>query len=177
MLRLAPECSPSESAHQIAMLLQAKLSYLTLAGRSHLRCHAYLLSQAKPCSVQTSYLYSESSLSTPTPSSSQHRHLLSQAALCDLAGCCSCWSSATLLFPCPEGRQSIGSSAQAVPTALQAIHACAVKFPDVATAVIHLLMDFLGDTNTASALDVVFFVRCSNLLSCAGYQCSWGALP
>ena len=24
---------------------------------------------------------------------------------------------------------------------------------------IHLLMDFLGDTNTASALDVVFFVR------------------
>ncbi|DBB17526.1 hypothetical protein WJX82_003794 [Trebouxia sp. C0006] len=42
---------------------------------------------------------------------------------------------------------------------VQAIHSCAVKFPDVAGSVIHLLMDFLGDTNTASALDVVFFVR------------------
>jgi coatomer subunit beta len=42
---------------------------------------------------------------------------------------------------------------------VQAIHACAVKFPDVAAAVIHLLMDFLGDSNTASALDVIFFVR------------------
>jgi coatomer subunit beta len=40
-----------------------------------------------------------------------------------------------------------------------AIHSCAVKFPDVAASVIHLLMDFLGDANTASALDVVFFVR------------------
>lgn len=35
----------------------------------------------------------------------------------------------------------------------------AVRFPDVAGSVIQLLMDFLGDTNTASALDVVFFVR------------------
>ena len=35
----------------------------------------------------------------------------------------------------------------------------AVKFPDVAGSVIQLLMDFLGDTNTASALDVIFFVR------------------
>ncbi|KAG1663232.1 hypothetical protein FOA52_004433 [Chlamydomonas sp. UWO 241] len=42
---------------------------------------------------------------------------------------------------------------------VQAIHACAVKFPDVASSVVHLLMDFLGDTNVASALDVVFFVR------------------
>ena len=42
---------------------------------------------------------------------------------------------------------------------VQAIHSCAVKFPDVAGSVIHLLMDFLGDTNTASALDVVLFVR------------------
>lgn len=41
----------------------------------------------------------------------------------------------------------------------QAIHSCAVKFPDIAANVIHLLMDFLGDSNTASALDVVFFVR------------------
>jgi len=42
---------------------------------------------------------------------------------------------------------------------VQAIHSCAVKFPDVAGSVVHLLMDFLGDSNTASALDVVFFVR------------------
>eukprot|EP00798_Chlamydomonas_sp_ICE-L_P027157 gene27157-2393_t len=32
------------------------------------------------------------------------------------------------------------------------------KFPDVASNVVHLLMDFMGD-NSASALDVVFFVR------------------
>jgi len=42
---------------------------------------------------------------------------------------------------------------------VQAIHQCAVKFPDVAANVVHLLMDFLGDSNTASALDVIFFVR------------------
>jgi len=42
---------------------------------------------------------------------------------------------------------------------VQAIHSCAVKFPDVAGNVLHLLMDFLGDANTAAALDVVFFVR------------------
>ena len=40
-----------------------------------------------------------------------------------------------------------------------AIHACAVKFPDVASSVVHLLMDFLGDASTSAALDVVFFVR------------------
>ncbi len=34
-----------------------------------------------------------------------------------------------------------------------------MKFPDVAGSVIQLLMDFLGDTSTASALDVIFFVR------------------
>lgn len=42
---------------------------------------------------------------------------------------------------------------------VQAIHACALKFPEVASTVVHLLMDFLGDSNVASALDVVFFVR------------------
>lgn len=44
-------------------------------------------------------------------------------------------------------------------TLVQAIHACAVKFPDVASSVVHLLMDFLGDESTASAIEVVFFVR------------------
>ncbi|CAA0821260.1 Coatomer subunit beta-1 [Striga hermonthica] len=42
---------------------------------------------------------------------------------------------------------------------IQAIHLCAIKFPDVASTVVHLLMDFLGDSNVASAVDVVVFVR------------------
>lgn len=44
-------------------------------------------------------------------------------------------------------------------TALQAIHTCAARFPDVAAQVLHLLCDFLSDTNTASALDVIYFIR------------------
>lgn len=42
---------------------------------------------------------------------------------------------------------------------VQAIHSCALKFPEVASTVVDLLMDFLGDSNVASAIDVVFFVR------------------
>ncbi|XP_068657740.1 coatomer subunit beta-1-like [Aristolochia californica] len=42
---------------------------------------------------------------------------------------------------------------------VQAIHSCAIKFPEVASTVVHLLMDFLGDSNVASALDVIVFVR------------------
>ncbi|KAJ8447580.1 hypothetical protein Cgig2_031193 [Carnegiea gigantea] len=42
---------------------------------------------------------------------------------------------------------------------VQAIHMCAMKFPEVASTVVHVLMDFLGDTNVASAMDVVVFVR------------------
>lgn len=42
---------------------------------------------------------------------------------------------------------------------VQAIHSCAIKFPEVASTVVHLLMDFLGDSNVASAIDVVLFVR------------------
>ena len=42
---------------------------------------------------------------------------------------------------------------------LQAIHSCAIKFPEVVSTVVHLLMDFLGDSNVASAIDVVVFVR------------------
>ena len=39
---------------------------------------------------------------------------------------------------------------------IQAIHQCAVKFPDVADSVVHVLMDFLsGD----GAIDVIIFVR------------------
>lgn len=35
----------------------------------------------------------------------------------------------------------------------------AVKFSEVAASVVHALMDFLGDSNNPSALDVVAFVR------------------
>lgn len=42
---------------------------------------------------------------------------------------------------------------------IQAIHSCAVKFPEVASTVVHMLMDFLGDSNVPSAIDVVVFVR------------------
>ena len=42
---------------------------------------------------------------------------------------------------------------------IQSIHVCAVKFSEVATHVVHALMDFLGDSNNPSALDVVAFVR------------------
>ncbi|KAI3775770.1 hypothetical protein L1987_45523 [Smallanthus sonchifolius] len=42
---------------------------------------------------------------------------------------------------------------------IQAIHSYAVKFPEVAGTVVHMLMDFLGDSNVASAMDVVVFMR------------------
>ncbi|KAI3704361.1 hypothetical protein L1987_74579 [Smallanthus sonchifolius] len=42
---------------------------------------------------------------------------------------------------------------------IQAIHSCAVKFPEVAGTVVHMLMDFLGDSNVASAMDVIVFMR------------------
>lgn len=42
---------------------------------------------------------------------------------------------------------------------VQAIYECAVKFPHVASNVVHLLMNFIGDANSSSALDVVYFIR------------------
>jgi len=39
---------------------------------------------------------------------------------------------------------------------IQSIHQCAVKFPDIAESVVHVLMDFL---NTDGAMDVIVFVR------------------
>ncbi|KAI9217376.1 adaptin N terminal region-domain-containing protein [Blastocladiella britannica] len=42
---------------------------------------------------------------------------------------------------------------------IQSIHACAIKFPSVASNVIYILMDYLGDASNASAVDVVAFVR------------------
>ncbi|GJX04917.1 coatomer subunit beta-1 [Tanacetum coccineum] len=40
---------------------------------------------------------------------------------------------------------------------IQAIHSCAVKFPEVVGTVLHMLTDFLGDSNVASAMDVIFW--------------------
>jgi coatomer subunit beta len=36
---------------------------------------------------------------------------------------------------------------------------CAVRFPEVASTVLHLLMDFLSDSNAVSALEVAYFLR------------------
>ncbi|KAL7752220.1 coatomer subunit beta [Sorochytrium milnesiophthora] len=44
-------------------------------------------------------------------------------------------------------------------TLIQAIHTCAIRFPEVAASVVHVLMDFLSDTSNASAVDVIAFVR------------------
>ncbi|KAF9976202.1 coatomer subunit beta [Actinomortierella ambigua] len=42
---------------------------------------------------------------------------------------------------------------------IQSIHACAIKFSEVAANVVHVLMEFLGDSNNPSAVDVISFVR------------------
>ncbi|PVD27888.1 hypothetical protein C0Q70_10463 [Pomacea canaliculata] len=42
---------------------------------------------------------------------------------------------------------------------VRTLHQCSVKFPDVASAIIPVLMEFLGDTNELAAADVLVFVR------------------
>ncbi|KAG9046279.1 coatomer subunit beta [Tulasnella sp. UAMH 9824] len=42
---------------------------------------------------------------------------------------------------------------------IQSIHICAIKFSEVAASVVHALMEFLGDSNNPSAVDVIAFVR------------------
>ncbi|WFD32371.1 coatomer subunit beta [Malassezia sp. CBS 17886] len=42
---------------------------------------------------------------------------------------------------------------------IKTLHACAVRFSEVAGDVMHELMDFLGDTNNPSAVEVIAFVR------------------
>jgi len=42
---------------------------------------------------------------------------------------------------------------------IQSIHVLAIRFSEVAASVVHALMEFLGDSNNPSALDVVAFVR------------------
>ena len=42
---------------------------------------------------------------------------------------------------------------------IQSIHGCAIKFSEVAENVIHVLMEFLGDSNNPTTVDVISFVR------------------
>lgn len=42
---------------------------------------------------------------------------------------------------------------------IQAIHTCAIKFAEVAASVVDLLLDFVGDSNSTSAVDVISFVK------------------
>lgn len=42
---------------------------------------------------------------------------------------------------------------------VRTLHTCCIKFPDVANAVIPLLMEFLSDTNELAAQDVLLFIR------------------
>eukprot|EP00467_Chlorarachnion_reptans_P001231 CAMPEP_0114538316 /NCGR_PEP_ID=MMETSP0109-20121206/30073_1 /TAXON_ID=29199 /ORGANISM="Chlorarachnion reptans, Strain CCCM449" /LENGTH=976 /DNA_ID=CAMNT_0001722317 /DNA_START=10 /DNA_END=2941 /DNA_ORIENTATION=+ len=42
---------------------------------------------------------------------------------------------------------------------VDSLHRCAVKFPEVVPSVVHLLMNYVGDENTAGAKDVILFVR------------------
>ncbi|GAA6024590.1 hypothetical protein JCM8202_005067 [Rhodotorula sphaerocarpa] len=42
---------------------------------------------------------------------------------------------------------------------IQTIHTCAIRHSEVASSVVHVLMDFLGDASNASAVDVIAFVR------------------
>ena len=42
---------------------------------------------------------------------------------------------------------------------VRTIHTCCIKFPDVASTTIPLLMEFLGDNNELAAMDVLVFTR------------------
>jgi len=42
---------------------------------------------------------------------------------------------------------------------IQSIHSCAIKFSEVAASVVHVLMEFIGDSGNSSAVDVISFVR------------------
>lgn len=51
---------------------------------------------------------------------------------------------------------------------IQSIHSCAIKFSEVAANVVYVLMDFLGDSNNPSAVDVISFVRYAMTSTLAG---------
>lgn len=60
---------------------------------------------------------------------------------------------------------------------ISAIHKSAIRFPESASAVVPVLMDFLGDANQASAVEVRFVLYCiftilhSTVLYCIVLDC------
>ena len=58
-------------------------------------------------------------------------------------------------MPPPQGHDAYAQNL----TSLQAIHSCVIKFPEVAATVVHVLIDFIDDSNAASASEVMLFVR------------------
>uniref|UniRef100_A0A7S0LYG1 Coatomer subunit beta n=1 Tax=Cryptomonas curvata TaxID=233186 RepID=A0A7S0LYG1_9CRYP len=42
---------------------------------------------------------------------------------------------------------------------VQAIHTCVIKFPETAGTVVHVLIDFIDDSNATSASEVILFIR------------------
>lgn len=42
---------------------------------------------------------------------------------------------------------------------ISSVHTCAIKYPKVASSVVYLLMDFIAEMNTASAADVIKFIK------------------
>lgn len=42
---------------------------------------------------------------------------------------------------------------------IQAIHTCAIRFAEVAASVVDLLLDFIGDSSSTAAVDVISFVK------------------
>jgi len=57
------------------------------------------------------------------------------------------------------GEESDSKNADYRSLLITAIHKSATKFPDAVSSVVPVLMDFLGDANQASAVDVILFVR------------------
>jgi len=42
---------------------------------------------------------------------------------------------------------------------IHAIHTCAIRYPQVAADVVHILMDYMGEFNSAAAVDIVQFIK------------------
>lgn len=54
---------------------------------------------------------------------------------------------------------SYGQNTEYRQVLIQSIHTCAIKYSEVASNVVHVLLEFLGDSNNTAAVDVISFVR------------------
>ena len=61
--------------------------------------------------------------------------------------------------PSTTDHRSFPQSAEYRQLLIQSIHVTAIKFSEVAGSVVNALIEFLGDSNNPSALDVVAFAR------------------